>query len=356
MKNEALENLLKRLVEIEPTESPMISCVVNLEYPRETALREIEARGELAAKRLTGVRRQDFEDAFEGIQGYLRESLEPGSSSALVYSRWGDEPTFTALQFDVPLATELMVDSIPHIYPLIELKDTYHRFVIVITTETEARILETTIGSITEEIMQRRPELRRRIGREWTREHYQNHRRDREDRFIREKIRIVDDLMRRRGHNHLVVTGSPNMVGRLTAALPPRLKEKLISSFPANPKGGLDPILAESMQLFAAAENVESHDRVEALQAAVLSGGLGVAGSSASLEALQSGCADLLVVDQDHCEEEWREALVRSAVLNGVGVETVKRSDVMQGLGGSGCLLRYRPMPAVVPEFSVAVA
>ncbi|MEM7145615.1 MAG: hypothetical protein AAF591_10800 [Verrucomicrobiota bacterium] len=356
MKNEALENLLKRLVEIEPTASPMISCVVNLEHPRERSLRDVESAAELTAKRLTGDRRQDFEDAYESIRGYLASSLEGGSSSVLMYSRWGDEPTFTALQFDVPLETQFVVDSLPHVYPLIELMDTYHRFVIVITTETEARILETTIGSITEEIMHRRPELRRRIGREWTREHYQNHRRDREDRFIREKIRIVDDLMRRRGHNHLVVTGSPNMVGRLTAALPARLKDKLISAFPANPKGGLDPILAESMQLFAAAENAESHDCVEALETAVLSGGLGVAGYPASLEAIRGGYADLLVIDQEHCDEESREALVRSAVVSGVGVETVKRSDVMLGLGGAGCLLRYRSPAAEIPAFSVAVA
>ena len=119
------------------------------------------------------------------------------------------------MQFEVPLESEFIVDELPHIYPLIQLKDTYHRFVVAIVTETEARILETTIGSVTEDILEKRPELRERIGREWTKEHYHHHRSVRATRFVKEKVEIIEDLMSRGGHNHLILAGSPKMVARL---------------------------------------------------------------------------------------------------------------------------------------------
>jgi stalled ribosome rescue protein Dom34 len=243
----------------------------------------------------------------------------------------------------VPLITEIIVDQLPHIYPLIELKDNYHRFVIVITTETEAQILETTIGSVTEEIMTARPELRNRIGREWTREHYRNHKHEREQQFIKEKIKIVADLMKRRGHNHLIVAGSPKMFARLTEALPSHLKNKLLSTMANNPSNGLGPLLRNCILEFSNAENLESHDRVEILESAVLSNGLGITGFEESKEAILGGYADMLIIDQDFNSFEGREELVRLATKFNVQIETVNESDTLKRLGGVGCLLRYKP-------------
>jgi stalled ribosome rescue protein Dom34 len=247
------------------------------------------------------------------------------------------------MQFEAPLETHLSVDSRPEIYPLIELKDVYHRFVTVITTESEARILETTLGAITEEILTERPDLRERLGREWTREHYQNHKREREDQFIREKIRILEDLMNRRGHNHLIIAGSPKMVGRFTKALPSRLREKVISTVASNPGDDISPLLREAVHLFIAAENIESHHRVNALESALFRTGLAVVGFDDCRKALASGAADMLLVDQDHTEIRQREKLVRLAAEFEVPVETVNRNPALNRLGGFGCLLRYLP-------------
>jgi len=343
MKTEAMKNIIKRLTDVEPNNSPMISCFVNLEQPRADYFLGIESMARLAAGRLEGDRLHDYKDALEEVRDYLDKKIKPGTKSVAIYSRWGDDPVFVPVQFEAPLKSAFIVDSLPHIYPLIELKDTYHRFVIVITTETEARILETTIGKVTEEVLSERPELRQRIGREWTKERYQNHKNEREQQFTREKLQIVEELMNSAGHNHLVVAGSPKMVSRLTNALPPRLRNKLISTVPMNPKSGLSPILTEAMQLFAAAENTESHDHVTMLETAVLSYGLGVAGVDASMDAVASGYADMLIIDQDFEDIETREDLIRLAGASGAKIETVKGSRVLQRLGGVGCLLRYRP-------------
>ncbi|MDF1813729.1 MAG: hypothetical protein P1V20_16125 [Verrucomicrobiales bacterium] len=343
MKKEIFSNIINRLIEIEPTESPLISCFVNLEHPRPDYLKEFEYRATMTAKRLGGIRAIDFEDALEEIREYLNTKIKSLSKSAAIYCRWGDHPVFLPIQFDVPLKTDFIVDQLPHIYPLIELKDTYHRFVIAILTETEARILETTIGTVTGDILKRKPDLRQRIGREWTKEHYHNYRDEQANLFVKEKIDIIESLMQRGGHNHLILAGSPKMVARLKKALPVRLRSKLIDTVNSNPREGLSPILTDSINLFITAENMESHCRVEELESAVFSNGLGVCGCLATMEALENGTASMLILDQKFLETDTREEMVRLATRQGIPIETVNRNETMLRLGGAGCLLRYLP-------------
>lgn len=354
MNNQILSTLLKKLIQLKANKTPFLSCFVNLDQPRHEALAELEGRARLLRHALPSKYRQDFDDALSEIQNYLATSLNPQSHGVAIYSRWGDEPVFLPMQFEAPLKTHLSADTRPEIYPLIELKDVYHRFVTVITTENEARILETTLGGITEEILTERPELRERLGREWTREHYQNHKREREDQFIREKIKILDDLMSQRGHNHLIIAGSPKMVGKFTRALPKRLREKVISTVASNPGDDISPILREAVHLFIAAENIESHHRVGALEAALYRTGLAAIGFQDCRQALTAGYADLLLVDQHHTETRQREELVRLAAQLEIPVETVNRNPVLERMGGFGCLLRFLPPGRQAPRKTLA--
>lgn len=338
-----LDGAMQTLLAVDEGECPLLSCFVDLSRPRSVWQNELHSQSKVHARTLPTMKREAYEEAFSLIDRYLETSLRPESRSAALFVRGGKEPLMVSLQFEVPMETRLIVDGLPQVYPLVELRDTYDRFVIVITTEKEARILETTMGAVSRQILSERPELRQRIGREWTRERYQNHREDRDNRFIKEKVRILDDLVKKRGHNHLVVTGSPKMVSRFVGALPPHLEEKLIHKGPTNPKAGLDVILLEAIQSFAEAENAESHDHVARLESSILSSGLGVSGYEASKTALESGCGDLLVVDQDYPDTEQREELIRLAAQSAAHVETVQGSEVLARLSGVGCLLRYRP-------------
>ncbi len=343
MKNETLRALIKTLVEIDPDPIPVLSVFLDLEQPRLATLGEIEGRARLLRQTLPTNLRSGFDGAMSAFRDFLNEPMDAGTRGAAYYHRWGDKPVRLVRRFGVPLENRLSLGERPEIYPLIELKDVYHRFVIVITTEHEARILETTLGEVTEEILSERADLRERFGREWTRGHYQNHKREREEQFVREKIRVLDELMSRRGHNHLIIVGSPKMVARLKKALPKRLREKVVSTASTNPRDGLSPIIREAIHSFVEAENHESHQRVDDLQRALHTDGLAVIGYDACRAALAGGYADLLLVDQDHPESAQREDLVRRASKHDVPVETVKGNALLGGLGGFGCLLRYLP-------------
>ena len=80
--------------------------------------------------------------------------------------------------------------------------------------------------------MTERPELRERLGREWTREHYQNHRQQRDQQFVKEKVAVIERLMAKRGHNTLLLAGEPRFVKRLRSALPKHLEARVAGGDP----------------------------------------------------------------------------------------------------------------------------
>ncbi len=121
-----------------------------------------------------------------------------GITGLAIFARSRRQPFFLPLQFRVPLPNWVSVNTTPNIYHLVELKDTYRRYVLLIFREESARILGVNLGAVMEDVWKQSPELRERVGREWTKEHYQNHRRERTTRFINELIRILNRLMESR--------------------------------------------------------------------------------------------------------------------------------------------------------------
>lgn len=67
------------------------------------------------------------------------------------------------------------------------LEDTYHRYVVLLAARDWIRILEVNLGATTIQAWTEQPELRERVGREWTKAHYESHRRERTSRFLKEQ-------------------------------------------------------------------------------------------------------------------------------------------------------------------------
>lgn len=365
---------IRTLIALEETEAPIVSCYVHHAVERNGSQPSLfDGRVRTMHKVLGGSEREDFDAAFAGIQRYLATELRPMTQGVAVFARAGTRPFFLGLQFQVPLPAELSVSSTPDIYHLVELKDTYHRYVVMISTEERVRILEVTLGSITRELWAERPELRERVGREWTREHYQNHRRDRDERFLKEKIELLEKLMAAGGHTHLILAGSPRLTARIRHRLPRHLQTKLIDVVPASERAHVADVVTATLSSFIDREQQESLDTVAELVSSLRRGGLAASGAAATLEALRRNQADVLVMS---CEFQsgpaWRcsscgwagatssppercpgcsasglqaanlkEVMVKLAERQSLEVEIVRHSDVLIELGGVGCLLRY---------------
>ena len=218
------------------------------------------------------------------------------------------------------------------------------------------------------------PGLRERSRRNCSREHYISHRRERNHQFANEIVRIVDEVMASGAYGHLVLAGTPKLTALLEQALPKRLSSKLIDIVPATAHDRTSDVVAATLASFVEQEQQESLAVVENLQEQICSHGLAVAGSRASLLALQRHQVDLLVMASEYQPEPaWickacdaaavqqprpeicprcrcpqvqeldvKEEMARLAELDGCRVEIVHESESLMRLGGVGCLLRFR--------------
>ncbi|MBL0157277.1 MAG: host attachment protein [Bryobacterales bacterium] len=379
MNIQTLEKHLLTLVTLGEADAPVVSCYLNLEAGLDAARQAIDERVRLLRKSLPQPQRELFEQAFTQIHtrlaaGFLEESL-----GVAVFSRGGAQEFFLDLEFRVPLPSWISVNSTPNIYHLVELKDTYDRYVVVIANDHNTRVLEVHLGTITDAMLAERPELQDRVGRGWSRDHYQSNRREHDHQFANEVVRIAGEVMATGKYRHLVLAGTPRMTALLRQALPKQLESKLIDVVPASDKDRTRDVVAATLASFIEEEQQESLAAVEMLEREIRRHGLAVAGAGASLQALKNHQVDLLVMATEYVPEPaWtcaecdvaavqqglpaicpscgssktrrldvKEELARLAELGGCGIEIVHDSEILMQMGGVGCLLRFLTSDAV---------
>ncbi len=202
MEPKKLQDHIRNLAMMDETDGLFISCYLSTEKGAAGFHDYFNERWFLLKKSLPNSYHNSFNAAMRGIKGFLSKKQFQGAKGVALFSRNASQPFFLPLEFRIPLSNLIVMDLVPHIYPLVELLDTYHSYVVAIVSEDRARIIEIHTGTVTESLWIERPELRKRIGREWTKDHYQNHRNDRGQKFIKEKIQVLErDFFTRRAYS-----------------------------------------------------------------------------------------------------------------------------------------------------------
>jgi len=340
-------NLRKQIIalaNLPECDEPVISAYFDLQQPARLLREEFATWIRIAGKSLEGPAVDDFAKAASRTSEWLDENIGKARSAA-VFARSGAPEFFLPLTFQVPLENYFQVDARPAIYPLVELKDRFNRFVVVLTNQDSARIIELNLGETSLELLTERPETIARHGREWTREHYNSHTRERTRKFVKEKVSIIERLMNKRGHNALIVVGEPRYVNRLKSALPKNLSEKVVDQIRTGfSDGRVQVILENAIQSYLAVEDHESETAVHRLFRAYRTGGLGIFGVAATAAALQIGKVEELIISSGLRHED-REVLVRLASQHSIPIETVRNSGLLDEQGGVGAILRYASHP-----------
>ena len=365
-----LQRHVRTLACIPETDAPVISCYVNVGLARDDYKSILDQRISVLRDALSPAEKKPFEYAWAQIEDYLANKMPREARSAALFARGGMLSFLIPLEFQVPLPTWISVDSTPNIFHLVELKDTYDRYVILIATEESARIVEVNVGSVTKELWVERPPLRTRVGREWTKLHYQRHRREKTKQFIRETIAFLDKLMDAGGHSHLILAGRPEMTSRVKRELPKRLVAKLVDTVAAGSGAALPEVVALTLNAFVRFEEKGSLSFAGKLLSEVRTGGPVAVGTRETLQAVRRGQADVLIVAQAYdpdpgwscaqcrlvsvesrpstCPDcgssdlrdlDVKEEIVRCAERSGCLVEVVNGA---LRFGGIGALLRYQ--------------
>lgn len=338
---DALRSTIAALANLPETDSPVISVFVDLREPIESARSAFMQWSTSARSTLPKEQRPRFDAARADLEQVLKSHWNEEHQSIAAFARAGDSPLLLVTPFHATMATHFHVSPRPAIFPLVQMKDRFHRFIVVICTEETGRILEVTLGAVSEEILTRRPELGGDLGRGWSREHYHHRKQESTRRLHRDQVEIITRLMSRRGLNHLILAGHPRHVSALREMLPKQVESRIVGSVFRAPNGhDCSPVLEQAIHAFVEAEQNESRGTVERLHEQVRRRGLAVVGIHASRIALEASAAAELVISEDLPDAD-REDLVRIATARGIPIEVCENDELLREHGGVGCLLRY---------------
>lgn len=337
-----LRRHISALATLPETPAPVISVYLDLREPMAALRSSFLLWAASARNTLLKGERTLFDEARTEVLGIFSQKWPDDIHGLAVFARGGEHPLLMALPFHVALEKHYEVAPRPSIFPLVQLKDRFHRFVLVICTEETSRIMELTIGEVTEEILTSRPDQSERLGRQLSREHFHNRREEDTRRFVRDQVEIITRLMERRGLNHLVLAGHPRHVAMLRGQLPKALQARVVGSVFSAPNGSdFSPVLGQALQTFIAAEQNESRNTVERLHEHIRRGGLAVVGLHRCRGVILAGAASQLVISEDLPHPD-REELVRLAITHDIPIEVCENDEMLDGHGGVGCLLRFR--------------
>ena len=359
---------------IDETEALFVSCYLNLEQGGAGYRMALEDRASALRATLDGDARADFETAMDRIAAYLDTALRADAHGVALFVRQLRAGSFfLPMQFAVPLPNWIVINPSPHIYHLMALKDTYHRYVVMIATQAWVRITEVSLGAATVKAWTEQPRLRERVGREWTRARYESHRRERTSLFLKEQTELLERLMTAGGHTHLILAGDPRLTGEIRRALPKSVTAKLVDTIPVASCHAQADVVAATLSAFVEWEEQESQAVAARFIRGIRTQGLAMAGAAACLEALRQRRVDVLLLARDHLAEpgwrcascgairieayapaactecgkatvrpvDTREELARLAGQQDCPIEVIEYCDPLMGLGGVGCLLRY---------------
>lgn len=339
----SLRRHLQALAVLPVTPEPVLSIYLDLRHNPARLKHDFAAWAIAARTTLEPHTRSAFDAAVADVELVLRQTWPADIRSVAVFARSSETPLLLVLPFAAQLENSFHTSEMPAIFPLVQMKDRFHRFVVAISTEEYARIHEITLGAASEKLLATRPEMRKRIGREWTREHYHQHKREASRRFIKDQVAMISELMDRRGMNHLVLAGAPAAVTALRAALPKELEKRVVEAIYHTPRmNDCSQVLEDAITAFIDHEQDESRSTVELLHENVRRTGLAVVGIHRCRMAMEHGIASELVISEELSATD-REELVRMATSMELPIEVCENDELLDSHGGVGCLLRYRP-------------
>lgn len=374
MESNDLLRAVRALSTMKESGMPVFSCYLDAEHGCPPCLAFLAERAKLLKRIIPSEQQESLDLSLKKIEHYIHDNASMHDVKGLaVFVRTVENSFFLGLKFYVPLPNRLLVDCVPNIYHLVELKETYDRYVVVLMTNEMASILEVNLGAITKQTWSDHPPQPENVGREWTKEQYQHHRQKQTEITIHEKIKVVDTLVSAEGHSHLILAGNAHMVERFKANLPPHLRQKLVDTVFAKSNDKTPDIVSATLSSFIEFRQQQSRTCVEMLQQAIYTNGLGVTGTRATLQCLRCDRADMLILAKGYdpgptwrctccqdlqvgksqpkvCPEcsstqfqviNVKEEMVRLAQGSSCKVAVVRDNDFLIACGGVGCLTRY---------------
>jgi peptide subunit release factor 1 (eRF1) len=298
---QSLSQRMAKLAALEPSPFPVLSLYLNL-LPNETGREDYEQfirkvfaeRGR--AYREESAERQSLEQDAEKIRAFLENDKQASWNGLAIFACAGAD-LFEAIPLDAAIEEHwLFIGSVPHLYPLAKVIDTFPRYAAVLLDTNKARILVYSVDGRQRDERVVNEKTRRSSQGGWSQARYQRRAENVHLHHIKEVVDTLDRVVRAERIQQIVVSGDEVAVPLLKEQLPQQLAEKLVDVVRMERNAG-EPDIFDRTYLAVREKDAETDvETVQELMDEWRSGGLGVAGPKATLRAFQMGQVDELII------------------------------------------------------------
>jgi peptide chain release factor subunit 1 len=373
-----LRDQLDRLAAFEPVDLPVISLYLDMQADQhgrpqfEGFLRKTIAERQKTFASGTPAR-QSFDADVERIQEYLASDLQRSANGLAIFACHGAN-LFETLQLTVPIDEHwLFIGAVPHLYPLARLNDQYPRYAALLVDTNAARLFVFSLG--TKETAQQVQNVKTRktsMG-GWSQARYQRHLDNYHSQHMKEVVDILDRIVREESINQIIVSCDEITRPILMNELPQHLADKLVDIVRMDIKAPEHEVLNETLDALRAKDAETDREHVQQMIGSWRAGGLAVVGPEDTLEALQMGQVEELIIaarptavsrptsvppgttpgavevdssapnaELDADRMKIADELVTKAQATSARIRFIEDESLLSDVGGVGALLRFK--------------
>ena len=373
-----MEEPLARLVAFEPTTLPVLSVYLNTQpdqHGRATNAvpylhREFKALARTWAP--GSPERHSFDQDVERILSYVADKIDPAANGVALFACWGAGEFFEAIQLAAPVSdNRVYAYKQPLLYHLAHIDEQYPRYAAVLTDMNTARIfvfgLDQVIGA--EEVKDKKVH-RVKVG-GWSQARYQRRVGNAHLEHAKEVMERLAEIVREDKVSHIILAGDSAVIPLLQEQLHQEMNST-VEVMKLDIHASEQDVLAATLEKLQEQEATTSAEKVDRLMQQYRARGLAVAGIEETLEALDKGQVEELLItgalEESHLQveearallapevpdsegktnsEEPRQAsvpdqLVTKAKQTGATVTFIEDAALLESTGGVAAFLRWR--------------
>jgi peptide subunit release factor 1 (eRF1) len=267
----------------------------------------------------------------------------------------------------------LFIGPVPHLYPLARVSDQYPRYAALVVDTNSARLFVFSLGVAESQRDVKNVKTRKTSMGGWSQARYQRHAENFHAQHMKEVVDVLDRVVRDESINQIVVSCDEVTKPLLASELPKHLAEKVVATIPLDIKAPEHEVLQETLEALREKDAATDQERVAAMIGAWRGSGLAVAGPEDTLEALQRGQVEELLItatpaalrrtsavpqgttpgpvdvdtsgpgaELDTERLKLSDELVTKAHATNARVRFIEDSKLLSEVGGVGAVLRFK--------------
>lgn len=370
---EDIQRLIHRPAGEHPVVSVFLDMSVNEDNKRTYGVflaKQRTAHPELDSDRVSH-HREALGAVFERIEHWLADEFDEANRGAAIYAGLGGE-WFEGLQVPVPLRERFAIDDRPIVGPLAEVVESYHHHGVVLVDREHLRMFSVYLGRPVHEHEVRTdpypaPHDVQRGG--YSARDFQQRKAEEVRHFFKEFALEVGEFTRRYRPDDLILLGTDENVQSFRGFLPKAVEKRIVHTAHAPIDAPVSDVLDRLDPFFRSFAEREENDAIDVLHERVGQRHLATAGVGSTLEQLQEGKVDTLLLARGlqrsglHCTRcgfylapgpercpycggdvregvDLGEAMIRMAEEQDVRIEFTEPQSLAD-LDGAGGLLKF---------------